>query len=60
MAIGPVQLLVSGFDHREFYGKIAAELGAGGMPLGGQWITVSDLIAIGVSAREEAEAQSAG
>jgi hypothetical protein len=75
MAIGPVQLLVIGFEHGDFHGQIQAELdrlrdsdtirlretirSAGGFHLADSGIHPLDLVAIGLMPAEEAEQEAA-
>ena len=51
MAMGPVQLLVVGFDDPQFNIR-----NAGGSHLADAWVHPADLIAVGLIAAEEAAA----
>jgi hypothetical protein len=58
MAIGPVQLILLGFEHPEFHGEIVAELErlkAGGYRVSDGFISPLDLVEIGLLSSEEAQ-----
>ena len=56
--MGPVQLLIIGFEGDQFTGEIAAELErlrdaiqrAGGMPIADAWLAPEDVASIGLGA----------